>query len=327
VRRRDFISLIAGGTAAAAWPLIARAQRAAKLPIIGMVSGSDASTRSAWVGAFVRRLRELGWVEGRDVAIEYRWADGHGERVVELAAELVRLKVAVIVTTGGPLAGVRQATSVIPIVFATANDPVGAGLVESLARPGGNLTGLSLQATDIAGKRLQLLRQVAPTLRRLAVLVNGANPSAALELKEVSSAAHALGVQAATLDVRRDEDILQTLATLKGQADALYVCSDPLFAAKRVQINDATLDARLPTMYAFREPVEAGGLMSYGPNFPDMFRRAAEYVDKILRGAKPGGLPVEQPTKFDLVVNLTRARTLGLTIPDQVLALADEVIE
>jgi putative tryptophan/tyrosine transport system substrate-binding protein len=324
VKRREFITLLGG---AAAWPLAARAQQPAKLPIIGFLGGATASTWSAWAAAFVRRLRELGWVEGRNVAIEYRWAEGHSERFAEIAAEFVRLKVDVIVTSGPPVLAAKQATSLIPIVFAVAADPVGTGMVASLARPGGNVTGLSIQSTETAGKRVELLRELVPGLRRLAIMGNVGYPAAMLEMSEVEAAARTLGFEVAKVEIRRGEDIAPAVKALKGGADALYICADALTSANRIRINILAAAARLPTMYGFREHVESGGLMSYGANFPDLFRRAAEYVDKILRGAKPGDLPVEQPTRFDLVINLTTARALDLEVPPTLLARADEVIE
>jgi len=325
MRRRTFITLIGG---AAAWPFAARAEQAAKVPTIGYLGSGTPTTQSQWVAAFVQRLRELGWIEGRTVSIEYRWAEGHTERAGEIAAEFVRRKVDVIVTSATTLvAAAKQATSVIPIVFATAGDPVGTGLVASLARPGGNVTGLSIQTTDLAGKRIELLREVVPGLRRVAMLINVGNAIAVLELGEVQAAARTLGLEVITLEIQRGEDIVSAVETLNGRAEALYVVIDPLVGTQRIRINTLALAARLPTMHTFREAVEAGGLMSYGANFPDMFRRAADYVDKILRGVKPSDIPVEQPTKFDLVLNLTTARALGLTIPPTLLARADEVIE
>jgi putative ABC transport system substrate-binding protein len=276
----------------------------------------------------VQRLRELGWIDGRTVAIEVRWAEGRVERAAEIAAEFVRLKVDVIVTSGTPqVAAAKQATAVIPIVFAVAGDPVGTGLVASLARPGGNVTGLSVLATDLAGKRVELLREVVPGLRRLAIMGNAGNPVIVLEMGEFQEAATTLGLEAAMLEIRRAEDIAPAFEALKGRAEALYVCQDLLTITNRVRINTLALGARLPAMLASRELVEAGGLMSYGPNFPDLFRRAGDYVDKILRGAKPADLPIELPTKFDLVVNLTTAKALGLTMPPTLIARADEVIE
>jgi putative ABC transport system substrate-binding protein len=283
---------------------------------------------SQWVAAFVQRLRDLGWIEGRTVMIEYRWAEGRNSRAAEIAAEFVQLKVDVIVTYGtSPVLAAKQATPVIPIVFAAANDPVGAGLVASLARPDGNVTGLSVQQVDAAGKRLELLREIVPGLRRLAILANVGNPGAALEMGEAQAAAQTLGLEVTTIEIRRGEDIAPGFDALKGQAEALYVCTDPLVITNRARIQTSAMGARLPAVYNSREYVETGGLMSYGPNFLDQWRRTAEIVDKILRGAKPSDIPVEQPTKFDLVLNLTTAKALGLTIPPTLLARADEVIE
>ena len=324
MRRREFITVLGG---AAMWPLAARAQPA-KLPTIGFLGPLTPSVQSKWTAAFVQRLRELGWIEGRTVAIEYRWADGRSERFAEIAAEFVRLKVSVIVTAGtAAVVAAKQATSVIPIVFATAGDPVGTGLVASLARPGGNVTGLSNQSADLAGKRLELLREVVPSLRRLAIMANIGSPIGVLEMGEVQAAAGTLGLEVATLEIRRAEDIVPAIEALKGRTDALYVVTEPLVNASRIRISTLALGARLPTMHGTRDYIEAGSLMSYGANYPDMFWRAADYVDKILRGAKPADLPVEQPTKFDLVLNLTTAKVLGLTIPEAFLLRADEVIE
>jgi putative ABC transport system substrate-binding protein len=325
MKRRQFITLLGG--AAAGWPLAAGAQQPAKMPTIGFLGTTTPSAWSQWVAAFVQQLRELGWIEGRTVAIEYRWAEGRDERFAEIATEFVRLKVDVIVTSGTALLAAKQATSVIPIVFAVANDPVGSGFVASLARPGGNITGLSLQSTDLAGKRLELLREVVPDLRRLAIMAHVGNPGAVLEMAEVQATARALGLEVATLEIRRAEDIVPAFEALNGRVDALYIETDALIFTHRIRINTLALAARLPTMHSVRAYVEAGGLMSYGPNYPDMFRRTGDYVDKILRGAKPADLPVEQPTKFDLVINLTTAKALGLTIPESFLLRADEVIE
>jgi len=268
---------------------------------------------SQWTASFVQRLRELGWVEGRNVAIEYRWAEGRSERFVEIAAEFVKLKVDVIVTQSTPATlAAKQATSAIPIVFALAGDPVGTGLVASLARPGGNVTGLSIQATDTAAKRLELLRQMVPALRRLAIMANVGNPFTVLEIEEVQAAARTLGLEVHTPEIRRAQDIAPAFETLRGRTDAIYVSTDPLVLTNLTRINTLALGSRLPTIYTSRDYVEAGGLMSYGSNFPKQFRRAADYVDKILHGAKPGDIPVEQPTKFDLVVNLTTAKAFGL---------------
>ena len=324
MRRRQFIALLGG---AAAWPFAARAQQRAKLPTIGFLGSGTAAAQSQRTAAFVQRLRELGWSEGRNVAIEYRWGEGRSERFAEIAAEFVLLKVDVILTHNTPpVLAAKQATSVIPIVFATAGDPVGTGVVASLARPGGKVTGLSAGSTDVVGKRLELLREVMPGLRRLAILASD-SPHLVQEIGEVQRAARTLALEVATFEIRRIEDIAPAFETLKGGADALYVISDPVTVSNRVRINTLALGARLPTMHSVREPVEAGGLMSYGANWSDMFRRAADYVDKVLRGAKPADIPVEQPTKFDLIINLTTAKVLGLEVPPTLLARADEVIE
>jgi len=325
MRRRKFITFLGG---AAAWPIAVRAQQPVKLPIIGLLGSSTALIESQRVAAFVQRLHQLGWIENRNVVIEYRWAEGRQERFAEIAAEFVQLKVDLIVAPTTPaVMAAKQATSLIPIVIATADDPVGTGLVASLARPGGNVTGLSNQISDTSPKRLELLREVVPGLRRLAILFNVGNPGAVLDIREFEAAVRMFGLEALTFEIRRAEDIAPGFEALKGRADALYVGADPLVNTNRVRINTLALAARLPTMHGVRDYVEAGGLMSYGPNVPDQYRRAADYVDKILRGAKPGDLPVEQPTKFDLIINLTTAKALGLTIPPSVLARADEVIE
>jgi putative tryptophan/tyrosine transport system substrate-binding protein len=324
MRRRDFIRLFGGS--AVAWPLAARAQQSA-MPVIGFLGTTTPSAWSQWVAAFVQRLRDLGWIEGRTIAVEYRWAEGRDERFAEIAAEFVRLKVNVIVTSGTALLAAKQATSVIPIVFAVANDPVGSGFVASLSRPGGNVTGLSLQSTDLAGKRLELLREVVPGLRRLAIMAHVGNPGAVLELAGIQTAARALGLEVATLEIRRAEDIAPTFEMLKSRVDALYVETDALMSTHRIRINTLALAARLPTMHGGRAYVEAGGLMSYGPNYTDLFRRAADLVDKVLRGQKPSDIPVEQPTNFDLIINLTTAKALGIDVPPMLLARADEVIE
>ena len=325
MQRREFITLLGG--AAAAWSLAARAQPA-KLPTIGFLGPLSRSTQSEWTAAFVQRVREDGWVEGRTVVIKYRWAEGRSERFAEIAAEFVGLKVNVIVTGATEtVIAVKQATSVIPIVFAVAGDPVGAGLVASLARPGGNVTGLSNQSADIASKRLELLREVVPNLRRLAILANISGPIGILEMGQVQAAAGTLGLEVVPAEIRRVDDIAPAIEALKGRADALYVVSEPLVNTNRIRLNTLALGARLPTMHGGRDYVEAGGLMSYGANFTDLWRRAGDFVDKFLRGAKPADLPVEQPTKFDLFVNLKTTKALGLPIPEAFLLRADGLIE
>ena len=324
MRRRDFIALI-GGTAA--WPLAALAQQANKLPTIGVLGASSPSGWSRWLDTFQRRLRELGWIEGRTMAVEYRWAEGRNERYAEIATEFVRLKVDVIVTVGGAVLAVKQAKSTIPIVFAIAVDPLGSGLVASLTQPGANVTGLSVQSTDVVGKRLDILRGLLPRLHRMAVMGNVSYAGATLEMREVEAAARTLGLDPLALEIKRPEDIAPAFDALKDGTDALYVCPDPLTNASHLRINTLALGARLPTMHPNRDLLEGGGLLSYGPDYADMWRRAADLVDKILRGTKPGDIPVEQPTKFEFVINLTTAKALGLTIPASYLSLADELIE
>jgi putative tryptophan/tyrosine transport system substrate-binding protein len=323
MRRREFITFIGG--AMVMLRSVANAQQT-KLPVIGFLGSGTASAQAQWVDAFVRRLSELGWIETRTVTIEYRWTEGRSERFAEIAAEFVRRNVNVIVTQGtSATIAAKQATSLIPIVFASAGDPVGTGLVASLARPGANVTGLSSQMTDTATKRLELLRYILPGLRRLAVIANVSNPYAQLELSDVEAAARTLGIEVVASKVQRADEILSAFEKLKGRTDALDVITDPLIFTNRILINMLALAAQLPTIYGAREFVEAGGLMSYGANFPNQFRRAADYVDKILRGAKPADLPIEQPTKFDTVINMTTAKALGLRIPDTLLATAETI--
>jgi putative tryptophan/tyrosine transport system substrate-binding protein len=324
IRRREFIA----GLGLAAIPIIGSAQPIARPPTIGFMGGTTAVLSAAYIGAFVQRLRELGWIEGHNVAIEYRWAEGNDDRYKAIAAEFVGLKVDLMVVTGNTAALIaKQATSVIPIVFAVAGDPIGTGLVASLARPGGNVTGLSNQLIDAAAKRLGLLREVVPNLRRVALMANAASPLTALEIGEVNAAAGALGLEFVPIEIRRASDIAPALDGLKRRADALYVANDGLFAANRLRVATLALVAQLPTMFASREWLDVGGLMSYGANFSARFRRSADLVDKILRGTKPADIPVEQPTKLDLAVNLITANALGLTIPETLLATADEVIQ
>ncbi len=322
--RRSFISLL--GAAAATWPLAARAQQSNKLPTIGLL-GADPATWTPWTTAFVTRLGQLGWIDGRTVTILYRWAEGRPDRNAEIAAEFVRLKVDVIVTAGSVVTTMKRATSTIPIVFAVADDPVGGGLVASLAQPGGNVTGLSIESNDLGLKRLELLRMVVPGLRRLAILFDSDYPSALRGAKDIEAATGPLGIEDVPLGIRRADDVARSFETLDGHADALYVVVDNLISANRAQIISLALNARLPTIFNTRDYAQAGGLMSYGPSFPDLFRRAAEMVDKILHGAKPRDIPVEEPTKFELVINLKTAKALGLTMPPDLLAIADEVIE
>jgi len=324
MERREFIALLGG--AAVAWPLAVYAQQSAKRTI-GFMGSGTAGAQSEWTAAFVQRLRELGWRDGDNVTIEYRWAGGRNERFAEIAAEFVRLKVDVIVTHNTPpVLAAKQATSVIPIVFATAGDPVGSGVVASLARPGGNITGLSSETPDTAGKKVGLLRELVPGLSRFAILADVGNPYAALDERKIGEAARSLGIEVAPFEIRQAGELDATFEAMKGRVQALFVLAVPLLFANRIRINTLALAAQLPTMHGVREYVEAGGLMSYGPNWPAMWRRAADLVDKILHGAKPADIPVEQPNKFDLVINLTTAKALGLEVSSLLLARADEVI-
>jgi putative ABC transport system substrate-binding protein len=324
MKRRKFIILLGG--AAAALPLTARAQPSVRRRTLGLLIPGSPASYGQRVAALVQQLQNLGWVDGRTIAIEYRWAAT--QRFDEIVAEFVRLNVDVIFTSGTPpTIAAKRATSEIPIVFVPAGDPLASGLVASLSRPGGNVTGLSNQTADIASKRVELLREVAGQIRRLAIIVKSNNASAASEMREVEAAAGKLGIEVVPLEIGQAEDIGPALDTLKGRADAVYIVIDSLVTTHANRINTLALAARLPTMHGARELVAAGGLMSYAANYEDLFRRGAEYIDKILRGAKPADIPVEQPTKFDLVINLTTAKALGLTIPQLLIATADELIE
>jgi ABC-type uncharacterized transport system substrate-binding protein len=325
LKRREFITLLGG--AAVVWPLATRAQQAGKIRTIGILNAGSAGVPSAVV--LPDALRELGWIERKNIVFERRYAENRVERLPELAAELVRLNVDVIVGLGtlAPLAA-KRATTTIPIVMTAAGDPLGSGLVASLARPGGNVTGMSLMAPDLGGKRLELLKELLPRLARVAVLWNAANPYPALVFKETQAAGRTLGIEVQSLEVRDPRDFDGAFEALRRQRpDALITVEDPLTFNYMKLIADFAAGQRLPTLHGFREDVAAGALMSYGANLADLFRRAAGYVDKILRGAKPADLPVQQPTKFELVINLTTAKALGLTVPPSLLARADEVIE
>jgi putative ABC transport system substrate-binding protein len=306
--------------------MAAVAQQSGRLPTIGFL-GADALGFGPWTAAFVARLRELGWIDGRTIAIEYRWSEGRNERYAEIAAEFVRMNVDVIVTVGSAVPTIRQATGAIPIVFAVAIDPVGSGLVASLAKPGGNITGLSLQATNLAGKRLELLRELIPRLRRLAIIFNGGNDQTLLEMNETAAAARTLNLDIASLEIRQMQDIAPVFEKLNSEADALYVVVDQLVVTNFNRILTFALSTRLPMIYSTRDFVRSGGLMSYGPSYVDLFRHAGDYVHRILQGSKPGDMPVEQPTRFELVLNLTTARALGLRVPESFLLRVDDVIE
>jgi putative tryptophan/tyrosine transport system substrate-binding protein len=324
MRRRDFIKGIAGS--AAAWPLAVRAQQTGRPPLISIL-GDDAAVWKPWTDAFADRMRELGWVEGQTIVTEYRWSEGRAEPLAAIAAEFVRQKVDVIVTYGGAVTTLEHAAPSIPIVFAIAVDPVGIGLVPNLSHPGGNVTGMSIQSSDLAGKRLELFREVVPAMHRLAIMFDAGYPAAVLGNRAVQDAAHSLGLEAVSHEIRRAEDIPPVFAAAKRQVDALYVVENALVSAASGQITALALGTQLPTMFNIGTAVQVGALLAYGPNFPAMFRRAADDVDKILHGTKAGDIPVEQPIKFDLIINLKTAKALGLTVPDKILALADEVIE
>jgi putative tryptophan/tyrosine transport system substrate-binding protein len=324
MQRRAFITLLGG--AAFAYPFAARAQPSDQVRRVAVL-GPTPAVWGVWVAGFAERLRELGWIKERTIAIEYRWSEGRPERVAEAAADFVRQKPDLIVTYGGAVPAFKQATTSIPIVFVIAVDPLGIGLVDNLSHPGGNVTGLSVQQNDTTGKRLEFLQDIVPGLRRLAVMFDGGYLASIAENGQVQAMARTLGLEASAHEIRRAEDIAPVFDALKGQADALYVVENALIASNDTPIVTLALHARLPTIFNSAEFVRAGGLISYGPDYPALFRRAADYVDKILRGTKPGDLPVEQPTKFDLAINLKTAKALGLSVPSTLISRADEVIE
>ena len=327
ISRRAFLGTLAVFLLAA--PLAAEAQAPAKVPRIGFLSARPPTDNPYFIESFWQGLRELGYVEGQNIAIEYRFAEGRPERLPALAAELVRLKVDVIVTGGPPAPeAAKQATGTIPIVFAVGGDPVAVGLIASLARPGGNITGLASISGELVGKQLELLKEVAPKITRVAVLQNPSNDSHPHMLRQAEGAARALGVQLHNVQARTSPEIDAAFAAMRSQrAGGVLVLRDPLFLTQRTQIAALAAKDRLPAVYGFKEEAEAGGLMAYGASVPLMYRRAATYVDKILKGAKPADLPVEQPTKFELVISLKTAKALGLTIPPSLLQRADEVIQ
>jgi putative ABC transport system substrate-binding protein len=326
MRRREILALLGGVVLAAE---TARAQQPAKVPSIGFLGNSTAALEANLVGSFEDGLRELGYVVGQNVRIEYRWAEGDYARFPALVAELVALDVQVIVTAGTPASlAVKSAMTSIPCVMAAVGDPVGTGLVASLANPGGNMTGLSGIAPDLEGKRLQLLREVVPHLSHLAFLSNPANPLHLAAEKQVRAAAQVLKLEVRLVTVRSSEEVADALASIPGERpDGLLVLADRVFLHDRARLIEFSAQHRLPGVYPYRELVEAGGLMSYGPNYADLHRRAAKYVDRILKGAKPADLPVEEPNTFELVINLKAGGAMGLTIPPSLLARADEVIE
>ena len=327
MKRREFIALLGLGSAAAALPLAAAAQP--KIPRIGFMGNSTAALEANLLDAFREGLQELGYEEGRNIIIEYRWADGKYDRFPALVAELIAAKVDAIVTAGTPAAlAVKKATTTVPLVMVAVGDPVGTGLVPSLARPGGNLTGLSSVAPDLEGKRLQLLREVVPALSHVAMFINSLNPFHISSMKQARTAAQAMGIKLQLHDIRKSEDLDDAFAAIrKERPDALLILADRVFLHNRERMMDFTREQRLPNVNAYKELVEVGGLMSYGPSYEDMHKRAAIYVDKILKGAKPADLPIEQPSKFTFIVNLKAAKALGVTVPPQLLGLSDQLIE
>jgi putative ABC transport system substrate-binding protein len=327
LKRREFITLVGG--AAVAWPLAAAAQQGAKVPRVGFLGNSDAALEANLIGPFRDGLRALGYEQGRNIAIEYRWAEGNYDRFPALVAELLASNVDVLVTAGTPAAlAIKKATTSVPVVMIAVGDPVGTGLVPSLARPGGNLTGLSSIAPDLEGKRLELLREVVPRLSRVGMFVNSLNPFHTGSVQQARTAAQALGIQLQLLDVRAAEDLDAAFAAiLKERPEALFILADRVFLHNRARMMDFAARQRLPNINAYHELVQAGGLMSFGPSYEDMHRRAAIYVDKILKGATPADLPIEQPTKFTLVINLKAAKAIAVDVPPILVARADEVIE
>jgi putative ABC transport system substrate-binding protein len=326
IARRKFMAALCG--ASLALPLVARAQQPGKLRTVGYLGSGSAAVQTQFALAFAQRMRELGWIEGKTLAIEYRWGEGRNDRFDSYAAEFVKLGVDAIVTSGSvPVLAAKRATATIPIVFAANSDPVGSGLVESFNRPGGNVTGVSAQSADTPGREIEFLRQLVPGLRRLAIIGNAASPGSMFEMKSTETAAHALRLEAETFALQGPDDIAAAFDKITGHADGIYAVPDPLISTIRPQLIAMALRARLPSTFGSRDFVEAGGLMSYGPNISDSFRHAADFVNKILHGAKPADLPVEQPTKFEFVINRKTAKNLGLTVPPNLVALADEVIE
>ena len=327
MERRTFMAMLTGGIVVS--PLAAETQKAGKVYRVGFLGNSSAALEANLVGPFREGLRELGYVEGRNIVIEYRWAEGKYERFPALIAELAALNVDVIVTAGTPAAlAVKRTTPSIPLVMAAVGDPIGVGLVASLARPGGNVTGLSAIAPELEGKRLELLREVVPKLSHIAVLWNPDNPFHAGSVKETRAAAQVLGIKAQLVGVRISEEFPAAFAAIvRERPGALLVLADRIFLHNRARIVDFGAKHRLPGVYPYRELVEAGGLMSFGPSYPGMHRRAAHYVDKILKGSKPADLPVEQPATFELIINLKAAKALGRTIQPSLLQRADELIQ
>jgi putative tryptophan/tyrosine transport system substrate-binding protein len=326
MRRREFIAALGG---AAAWPVVAHAQQSRKAPRIGVLLPGTPTSFAVRANAFVEGLRDLGYVEEQTIAIEWKWADDKIDRIPELAAELVRANVDVIVTGGTSAAtALKSATRTIPIVMAIIGDPVAAGLVDSLARPGGNATGFSIIAPELGTKRLELLKEIVPDVVSVAVMLNPKNPQSGIELNEMQAAARTLGLQHHPIQITSEAALDEAFAGLTmAVVQGLVVLTDPILFSQRKRIVELANRNRLPAVYFFEEFVKEGGLVSYGPSDADLFRRSAAYVDRILKGTRPSDLPVEQPTKFDLAINLKTAKALGLTVPPSLLARADEVIE
>jgi putative ABC transport system substrate-binding protein len=326
MRRREFVRLLSGATVV--WSLAARAQQPGRLRTVGYLGSGTAAVQSQFALAFAQRMRELGWIEGKTLAIEYRWGEGRNDRYDSYAAEFVKLGVDVIVTSASaPVLAAKRVTATIPIVFAANADPVGSGLVESFNRPGGNITGVSAQSGDTPGKEIEYLLKLAPSLRRIAIVANAGSPGSMFEMKAAEAAAHALGLETATFPLHGPDDLAAAFDNIAAHVDGIYATPDPLVSTIRPQLIALSLRARLPSTFGSRDYVESGGLMSYGANIASNFARAADFVDKILRGARPADLPVEQPAKLEFVINRKTAMALGLTLSPNLVALADEVIE
>ncbi len=323
--RRSFLGI--GLAIASVWPNFALAERQERRPIIGFL-GVDPSMWAPWTKGFVDRLNALGWIDGKTAILEFRWAQGRPELHTQFAHELAQLGADVIVTSGAAVPALMKAAPNTPIVFAVANDPVGAGMVKSLAEPGGNVTGISLQTLDLAQKRLELFREIVPNVRRLAIMADGTFPQAMLELNSVRDLAGKFKIETTSLEIRRTEDIASAFARAEAEkTDALYVVINELLNANRLLIVTSAQKAKLPSVYGTRDWVQSGGLMSYGPNFPSLFARSADLTDQILRGTKPANIPVEQPTRFELVINLQTAKQVDVQVPEDLLVRADSIIE